>query len=165
MICVDGPITTAGAAFAQADLMVHLLREHCGAGLATLVSRMALLDARKAQAPYVVPEVMAAGSELIARITARVEASLPRAPSVSSLARDFCMSERTLSRHVRRATGQSTVTLIQGIRLRRARTLLESSRMTVERVAESVGYQGSTALRRLIKKVNGLNPSHFRTSV
>lgn len=165
MICVDGPITTAGAAFAQADLMLHLIRQHGGAGLATLVARMALLDARQAQAPYVVPEVMAGGSELVTRITARVEASLPRAPSVSKLAREFCMSERTLSRHVRRATGQSTVALIQGIRLQRARTLLESSRMTVERVAESVGYQGSTALRRLIKKVNGLNPSQFRTTV
>jgi len=162
MLCVDGPITTAGAALAQSDLMLHLLRQHCGAALATLVSRMALLDARKAQSPYVVPEVMAAGDELIARITAKVEASLPRALSVAALAKHFCVSERTLSRHVRRATGQSTVALIQGVRLRRARTLLESSRMTVERVAESVGYQGSTALRRLIKKVNGLNPSHFR---
>lgn len=165
MVCVDLPLITAGAAFAQSDLMLHLLREHCGAKLADLVSRMTLLDARRAQAPFIVPEVMAGGSALIARITAKVEASLPNPPSVSELAREFCMSERTLSRHVRRATGKSTVDLVQGIRLRRARTLLEGSRMTVERVAEAVGYQGATALRRLVKKVNGFNPSRFRISV
>lgn len=165
MVCVDLPLITAGAAFAQSDLMLHLLREHCGAELADLVSRMTLLDARRAQAPFIVPEVMAGGSALIARITAKVEASLPNPPSVSELAREFCMSERTLSRHVRRATGKSTVDLVQGIRLRRARTLLEGSRMTVERVAEAVGYQGATALRRLVKKVNGFNPSRFRISV
>ena len=165
MICADGPFVTAGAAFAQSDLMLHLLRERCGARLAALVARMALLDARQAQAPFIVPEVMASGSALVARITAKVEAALPNPPSIAELAREFCMSERTLSRHVRRATGKSTVALLQGIRLQRARALLENSRMTVERVAEAVGYQGATALRRLIKKVNGFNPSHFRTSV
>jgi transcriptional regulator GlxA family with amidase domain len=165
MICADGPVVTAGAAFAQSDLMLHLLRERCGARLSALVARMALLDARQAQSPFIVPEVMAGGSALVARITAKVEAALPNPPSIAELARGFCMSERTLSRHVRRATGKSTVSLLQAIRLQRARTLLENSRMTVERVAEAVGYQGATTLRRLVKKVNGFNPSHFRTSV
>jgi transcriptional regulator GlxA family with amidase domain len=165
MVCVDGPVVTAGAAFAQSDLMLHLLRERCGPQLAAQVSRMTLLDARQAQAPFIVPEVMASGSALVASITAKVESCLPNPPSVADLAREFCMSERTLSRHVRRATGKSTVALLQGIRLRRARTLLENSRMSVERVAEAVGYQGSTALRRLVRKVNGFNPSRFRSSV
>jgi transcriptional regulator GlxA family with amidase domain len=165
MICADGPLVTAGAAFAQSDLMLHLLRERCGARLSALVARMALLDARQAQAPFIVPEIMASGSALVARISSKVEAALPNPPSIAELAREFCMSERTLSRHVRRATGKSTVSLLQGIRLQRARVLLENSRMTVERVAEAVGYQGATALRRLIKKVNGFNPSHFRRSV
>lgn len=43
--------------------------------------------------------------------------------------------------------------------------LLENSRLAVGRVAEAVGYQGATALRRLMKKVCGFNPSRFRTSV
>ena len=162
MVCADGTVVTAGAAFAQSDLVLHLLRQHAGPTLATQVSRMTLLDARQAQAPYIVPEVMAGGSALVARITARVEAALPTPPSVAALAREFHLSERTLARHVRRATGKSTVALIQSIRLRRARALLEGSRMSIERVAEAVGYQGATALRRLVRKVNGCNPSRYR---
>ncbi|XAH22872.1 helix-turn-helix domain-containing protein [Xylophilus sp. GW821-FHT01B05] len=162
MVCADGAVVTAGAAFAQTDLMLHLLRERCGSALSDLVSRMLLMDARQAQAPFIVPEVLASGSELVARLAARIEAALPQALSVSGLAREFCMSERTLSRHVQKATGKSPQALLQSVRLRRARALLESSRMTVEQVAGAVGYQDATALRRMMKRLAGANPSRYR---
>jgi YesN/AraC family two-component response regulator len=34
--------------------------------------------------------------------------------------------------------------------------------MSVEQVAAAVGYSDPTALRRLIRKVNGTSPSRFR---
>lgn len=162
MVCADGPLVTAGAAFAQTDLMLHLIRERCGSALADAVTRMLLIDARQAQAPFVVPEVLANGHELVARLAARVESALPQVPSVAALAGEFCMSERTLARHIQRATGKSTLALVHSVRLRRARALLETSRMTVDQVAEQVGYQDATALRRLMKRVAGANPSRFR---
>lgn len=162
MVCSDGPVVTAGAAFAQTDLMLHLLRERFGNALADLVSRMLLIDGRQAQAPFIVPEAMASGNDLVAKVAARIESALPAPPTVSALAREFCMSERTLSRHIQKATGKSTQALVLGVRLRRARALLETSRMTVEQVAGAVGYQDATALRRLMKKVTGANPSRYR---
>lgn len=162
MVCADGPVVTAGAAFAQTDLMLHLLRERCGSALTDLVSRMLLIDGRQAQSPFIVPELLANGNDLVARLAARVESALPDAPAVSVLAQEFCMSERTLSRHIRKATGKSTQALVQSVRLRRARALLETSRMTVEQVAGAVGYQDATALRRLMKKMAGANPSRYR---
>jgi len=164
MVCADGPVVTAGAAFAQADLMLHLLRTRCGNVLAELLSRMLLVDGRQAQAPFIVPEVMASGDALVARLAARVQDALPSPPSVAQLARDFCVSERTLSRHVQRATGKGTLALVQSVRLRRARTLLETSRMTVEQVAQAVGYQDATALRRLMQRSAGANPSRWRAA-
>ncbi|MEO8671972.1 MAG: helix-turn-helix domain-containing protein [Tahibacter sp.] len=165
MVCADGPVITAGAAFAQTDLMLHLLRERCGGALVDLVSRLLLIDARQAQAPFIVPEILANGSALVSRVATRVESALPNPPSIAELAQEFCMSERTLSRHIQKATGKSTQTLVQSVRLRRARVLLETSRLTVEQVATAVGYQDSTALRRLMKKVAGANPSRYRPSV
>jgi transcriptional regulator GlxA family with amidase domain len=35
--------------------------------------------------------------------------------------------------------------------------------MNVEQVAVAVGYQDATALRRLMKKTAGANPSKYRT--
>lgn len=162
MVCVDGPLTTAGAAFAHADLMLHLLRERCGPALSETVARLLLLEHRQSQSPFVVPEVLVSGHALVAQLTARLEKSLPAIPPISQLARELCVSEKTLGRHVRRATGKSTGGLVRSVKLRRARTLLENSRMTIEQIAAEVGYRDATALRRLMRKTAGASPRQFR---
>jgi transcriptional regulator GlxA family with amidase domain len=142
--------------------MLHLIRQVSGPALVEALSRFLLVDARGWQSRYVVPEVLASGDELVARIVARVEASLPDILSVQALAQAFHVSERTLSRRVRRATGNSTLALLQSIRLRKARLLLEQSRMSVEHVASAVGYGDPTALRRLMRRASGVSPSQYR---
>ena len=164
MVCADGPVHTAGAAFAQSDLMLHLLRQRFGVHLADAVGRVLLIDGRQAQAPFVVPALLASGDALVARLIARIESALPRPPSVAALADAFAMSQRTLARHVQKATGRSTLDLIQSVRLHRARMLIESSRISIEEVAAQVGYEDATALRRLMRKVAGANPSRYRVA-
>jgi transcriptional regulator GlxA family with amidase domain len=162
MVIADGPTVTAGAAFGHTDLMLHLLRQRFGVPLADAVSKVLLIDGRQAQAPFVVPEVLANGHAWIAQLTERLESSLPRVPSVAALAQTLNMAERTLARRMRDATGHSPLQFIQTIRLRRARQLLESSRMSVEQVAEAVGYGDASTLRRLMKKTSNATPSRFR---
>ncbi|MEP6504249.1 MAG: helix-turn-helix domain-containing protein, partial [Betaproteobacteria bacterium] len=164
MVCADGPIATAGAALGQAELMLHLLRTRFGVALADAVSKVLLIDGRQAQAPFALPAMMANGSELIRRLTQRIEAALPAPPSVAALAADLAMSPRTLARHVRAATGLGPLALVQGVRLNRARQLIESSRMSIAQVAEQVGYDDATALRRLMRKSAGTSPSQFRAA-
>jgi transcriptional regulator GlxA family with amidase domain len=165
MVCADGPVSTAGAAFAQADLMLHLLRTRFGTALADAVGKVLLIDGRQAQAPFVVPSMLSNGSELIRRLTRRIESSLPKPPSVAALADEFAMSQRTLARRVRAATGLGALALVQSVRLNRARMLIETSRMTIEQVAAQVGYEDATALRRLMRKAAGATPSRFRTGL
>ncbi|MGP0016384.1 helix-turn-helix domain-containing protein [Pseudomonas sp.] len=99
---------------------------------------MLLIDGRQAQSPFIVPMMLSNGSDLVARLTQRIESALPNPPSVAALAQEFAMSTRTLSRHVQAATGKSTLALLQSVRLNRARMLIETSRMTIEQVAEHV---------------------------
>jgi transcriptional regulator GlxA family with amidase domain len=162
MVICDGPVVTAGAAFAQTDLMLHLLRTQFSPALADAVSRALLIDGRQSQAQFIVPAMLANGNELVAKLVARFESALPNPPSVSDLAAEFSMSDRTLSRHVRAATGRSTSALLQSVRLSKARMLLETSKLTVEQIAERVGYVDTTALRRLMRKVMGATPRQFR---
>ena len=164
MVCTDGAISTAGAAFAQTDLMLHLLRGRFGPALADAVGRILLIDGRQAQSPYVVPRMLSNGNDLVARLVTRIESALPQPPSVELLAQEFAMSQRTLSRHVREATGKSTMALVQSVRLNRARMLIESSRMSIEQVAGQVGYEDATALRRLMRKA-GTQPSRYRPAL
>jgi transcriptional regulator GlxA family with amidase domain len=164
MVCADGSISTAGAALAHGDLMLHLLRTRFGAALADAVGKVLLINGRHAQAPFVVPSMLSNGSDLIRHLTKRIESSLPNIISVAALAQAHAMSQRTLTRHVHAATGQSAMALIQSVRLNRARALIESSRLSIDQVAAQVGYGDATALRRLMRKTAGVTPSQFRAA-
>lgn len=161
IVCVDGALITAGAAMAQVDLMLHLLRGH-GAALADAVARVLLLDARTAQSAYTLPSLLANGDALVRRLVRTIEDALPRPPAVAALADAFAMSPRTLSRRVRDATGRGPSALIQAVRLERARRLIETTRMSIEQVAAAVGYEDATALRRLMRRRTGATPTRFR---
>lgn len=165
MVIRDGTLVTAGAALAQTDLMLHLLSTQFSPALADAVSRALLIDGRQSQAQFIVPAMFANGNALIAKLVERFESTLPNPPGVAALAAEFCMSERTLSRHVRHATGRSTSALLQSVRLNKARMLLETSKLTVEQVAECVGYVDTSALRRLMRKMTGGTPRQFRSAV
>jgi transcriptional regulator GlxA family with amidase domain len=84
---------------------------------------------------------------------------------VAALAKGFHMSSRTLSRRIKESTGRSVSALLQSVRINRARMLLETSKMSVEQVAEQVGYADTTALRRLMRKVTQATPRQFRPMV
>lgn len=165
MVVNDGPVTTAGAALGQSDLLLNLIQMRFSPALADAVGKVLLIDGRQAQSRYVVPTMLANGHELIGRLMQYIESALPEPPSVSALAEAFAMSQRTLSRHVRAATGQGPLALVQAVRLNRARMLIESSRMSVDRVAAEVGYGDATSLRRLMRDSAGANPSSFRGGV
>ncbi|CAK9890017.1 MULTISPECIES: GlxA family transcriptional regulator [Pseudomonas] len=162
MVILDPPLITAGAALGHTDLMLHLLRSHFSPALADDVARALLIDGRQLQSPFMVPAMMAQGNELIAQLTAHIEASLPTIISVSTLASDFGLSERTLSRHIHKATGYSPLRLIQRVQANKARELLANSKYSIDTIAEHVGYRDATSLRRLMKKMLNATPRQLR---
>ncbi|TXG78712.1 MAG: helix-turn-helix domain-containing protein [Rhodocyclaceae bacterium] len=162
VVCTDGPLTTAGTAFSQIELTLHLLRERYGPALAERTASLLAIQEKTAQTRFIVPEVAAGGDALVLRLAQRIEAALPACPSVAELAAECAMSPRTLSRRIRSATGRSTLALVQAIRLRRAKYLLESSRLPIDQIAAAVGYTDATALRRLIRRRMGARPRELR---
>lgn len=162
MVVEDKGVVTAGAALAQIDLMLHLVRGRFGAAMTDAVSRVLLMEARQNQGPFITPSLLAPGDDLVSQLSERIEKALPHPPSVADMARDFHLSERTLARRVKAATGHGPLALVQNVRLQRARSLLETSRLSVEQVAARVGYGDATALRRLMKKNWGASPRQMR---
>ncbi|MFM0124800.1 MULTISPECIES: GlxA family transcriptional regulator [unclassified Paraburkholderia] len=165
LLVVDKNIVTGGAAFAQIDVMLYLLRTRFNPTLAEAVSRNLLIDGRGSQAQFIVPAALANGNELVGKLVSLYEARLRNPPSIERLATELCMSSRTLSRHVKVATGRSTSALLQHVRISRARMLLEAGNLTIEQIAEEIGYGDTTALRRLMRKLTGSTPRQFRPSV
>ncbi len=76
---------------------------------------------------------------------------------------DFCyMSKPHFSRVFKRTTGMSPVQFILGLRIDRAKELLDFTDKTIADVAEASGFQDQNYFARTFKKVTGLTPTQYR---
>lgn len=162
MVIADESVITAGAAMAQMDLMLHLIRCHQGQQVADLTMRYLLLDGRHTQSRYMVFSHLNSSDDLVYRLENMVEEAMPDIPSLRQLATELWVSEKTLSRRVHKASGMSPQALIQNVRLRRALSLLETTRLSIQEVANQVGYSDTSALRKLTLKHLKLTPGQLR---
>ncbi len=162
MVVRDGSLLTAGAAFAQLDLMLSLLGDLVGLRVAGLSARYLVIDRRPSQARYMIASHARQHDETIAAAERWIDDHLAEPLTVSALAKRWAMSERTFARRVRAATGLSPIRLIQRRRLMMATHLIETTKASIENVATQVGYRDATNLRRLIRRDLATNPSGLR---
>ena len=80
--------------------------------------------------------------------------------SISSITKEFVMSESTLLRKLKKLTGLTPKKYIQEIRLNRAKELIEKkSFKTISEIGYHVGYRDSTSFSRSFKSRFGISPS------
>lgn len=157
-----GPVTTAGAAFAHADLMLALVEQALSVELARRVARWLLVDGSRAQAALpVLGHLVREDDDIAARAERWVRAHLDRCDN-TALAAALHVSTRTLARRLRAATGLTPQRFVQRIRTERALQLLQGSRRPVDAIAAEVGYQDAAALRRLLRRRLGAGPAQLR---
>lgn len=162
MLVRDGRFLTAGSAFAQLDLVLAVITETMGAGIAELCSRYMLIDHRPSQARYMIQSHVRHSDPTVVAAERWIDANLAEPVSVTDLASALAVSPRTLARRIAAATGVSPVRLLQRRRVMQAANLIETTTMSIEEVAARVGYQDGTALRKLIKREFGITPAALR---
>ena len=74
------------------------------------------------------------------------------------------MSKPYLSKYIKEKSGNTFGDIVKNVRMKKARALLKSGSMTVEAIAENVGYQNVEHFNRLFKKKYGMTPVQFRNS-
>jgi len=163
MLTEDGRVWTAGAAFAHIDLMFGLVARFAGPALAEDTARHIVVDQRASQARYIIPSFLAAQDPIARRVEAYVRRRLAMPFTLQDLAQHTGTTTRTLNRRLALATGLSPMRFAQKIRVDAALHLLQTTRLSLERVAERVGFEDSSALYRLIRRHTGRSPSLFRT--
>ncbi|WP_428262730.1 GlxA family transcriptional regulator [Haliangium sp.] len=165
VLFVDGGdvLTSAGAA-AGLDLCLHMIRRDLGARVAAAVARTAVMPLERAggQAQFIVHEPPSNDSATLAPVLAWLERNLRRDLSVPAIARRAAMSPRTLSRRFREQLGITPAQWVITARVRRAQHLLESTALSIERVATEVGFGSATVLREHFAKVVGTSPVAYR---
>lgn len=82
--------------------------------------------------------------------------------TLSSLATTFGKSESYISHIYKKYCGKNFYALLEGLRMERARELLQNSELSIQDVAEKSGYSSMHSFRRVFKKVFGVSPSSFR---
>ncbi|MBO0516922.1 helix-turn-helix domain-containing protein, partial [Streptomyces beijiangensis] len=84
--------------------------------------------------------------------------------TLTDLARQAGVSVRTLSRRFQAETGVSPLQWLLHQRIERARELLETTALPMDRIARSSGLGTADSLRAHLLRRTGLTPSGYRAS-
>lgn len=84
--------------------------------------------------------------------------------TLEDIAQQFHLSEPYVSKYIKDKSGKTFGELVQSVRMKKARTLLKNSSMTVENIAYTVGYQNVEHFNRLFKKKYEITPIQYRNA-
>ncbi|MDR3707743.1 MAG: helix-turn-helix domain-containing protein [Capsulimonadaceae bacterium] len=99
----------------------------------------------------------------VERVAAYVVLNLHRRLTLTEVARDVAfVSPSHLARLFRQRRNESFSTFVQGLRLRRAATLLQDVDSTVQVVADRVGYADMSRFTLHFRRLMGCTPSEWR---
>lgn len=166
LVVTDDGVTTTAAFSAMYDLALHLIREHDGPHVARGTARIALVDdARAAQTPYVDAALLPdPGQRFSLDVKRWLRRHLGDRYDLPALARAFHVSTRTLLRRFHHEAGETPLSYLQSVRVRRARLLLETTDRTVASIATEVGYRDPGTFSTLFARRTGHRPTEYRTA-
>ncbi len=158
-------LTSAGEA-AGIDLCLHLIRCDHGSAMANDVARSVVVaphrDGGQAQfIPRPVPEPR--GSATSAARAWALE-HLDRPITLCELAARESMSVRTFTRRFREEVGLSPGQWLTRQRVERARELLETTDLAIDRVADRAGLGTAASLRQHMQAAVGVSPAAYRNT-
>ncbi|WP_441004230.1 GlxA family transcriptional regulator [Pseudocolwellia agarivorans] len=152
---------------ALADIVVHIIHQAYGEEAAQHVERNFSHEIRKPYEDqrYLEGAVDRHPDELITQIQFWMRTNLSTTISLNQLADDFSISQRTLTRRFKIATGKTPLEYWKKIRLEAAQELLASSNLSIQEVAFQIGYQDQANLTRLFKQTMKITPREYRATV
>jgi transcriptional regulator GlxA family with amidase domain len=148
------------------DLCLHLIRQHAGPDLAGRTARRVVIPAWRdgGQAQYIEHDAPPAANHPLQLTIAWMEENARDALDLQAIANHASVSVRTLNRQFREHFGTTPLALLTRMRVDRARRLLESTGLTVDRVAEQSGFGSYPSLRHHFLRTLGVSPQKYRQS-
>lgn len=159
----DGPYWTSAGATAGIDMTLALLKEDHGPEMMRRVAQWLVLYAHRPGRQSQFSRLLSAQtadndfSDLILWMHQEMSAEL----TVPLLADRAGMSERTFYRRFTKAVGETPARFLDGLRLERAKILLEEG-CPVKQAAHAAGYRTESGFRTAFEAAYGLTPSLHR---
>lgn len=160
----EGDVLTSAGVAAGIDLCLHMVRRDHGTAIANDVARRTVVPPHRdgGQAQYIhrpVPDPQQA-STTNARAWALGRLHEPL--QLRDMAEQESMSVRTFTRRFREEVGVSPGQWLTRQRVERARHLLESTDLSVDRVAADAGFGTAQSMRQHLQTALGVTPTTYR---
>ncbi|MFD1157952.1 GlxA family transcriptional regulator [Roseovarius aestuarii] len=157
-------IVTAGGASAWGDLVLYLVGRIAGHEEARRIAKVYLLQPHSEGQLHYASLLAGAQHEdgLVAEAQVWAADNYALASPVAAMAERCGLTERSLLRRFRKATGQTPVDYIQTLRIEEAKQMLETTDMPIEEIADEVGYTETSSFRNAFRRYVGMPASMYR---
>jgi transcriptional regulator GlxA family with amidase domain len=161
---MDGNVLTGAGSAAGIDAQLHLMRREFGSRVAATTARRIVVPPHRdgGQAQYVRTPMGQTEADTLAPLLEWVSEHLDESLPVERLAAQAHMSPRTFARRFRDETGTTPLQWITGQRMALAEELLEQTTLSVEQIADRVGFGNAATLRHHFTATRGTTPQAYR---
>ena len=160
----DGPVWTSAGVTAGIDLALALVEEDLGRAVALAVARYLVVFLKRpgGQAQFSAALSLQTADDKFGALHEWITGHLGDDLSLSILADQAGMSERSFSRRYAEAAGQTPARAIERLRIDAARRLLSDSRLPVKRIAQRCGFGSEETMRRSFQRLLAVTPQDYR---
>ncbi|MCW4355608.1 helix-turn-helix domain-containing protein [Hoyosella sp. YIM 151337] len=160
----DHPIYTSAGTAASIDLCLHLVRKFQGPAVANGIARRMVVPPHRegGQAQFVNRPLPNSSGSSLAPLLDWISEHMRDDHSVSALAARAGMSPRTFARRFLEETGSTPARWLNDQRVLEAQRLLESTDLTIESIADKVGFRNAAAMRIHFQRLRLTSPKEYR---
>ncbi|MFF1544818.1 GlxA family transcriptional regulator [Streptomyces sp. NPDC058291] len=160
----DGQVLTSSGYAAGIDLCLHIIRTDYGAAVANEVARLALVAPVRpgGQTQFTQTPLPPVRGTACTDTRGWAMRNLDKPLTLTDLARHAGISVRTLTRRFHAESGASPLQWLLHQRMERAKELLETTTLSMDRVADACGLGSADSLRAHMVRRTGLTPSAYR---
>jgi transcriptional regulator GlxA family with amidase domain len=163
----DGDVLTSAGVAAGIDLCLHVVRRDFGSEVANRAARACVVPPWRdgGQSQFIerpLPEPRDTSTAATREWALRRLGEPAERLDLRAMADHARMSVRTFTRRFRDETGTSPARWLLAQRVERARHLLETTDLTVDRIAREAGFGTAVSLRQHLHATLGVSPSGYR---
>lgn len=120
------------------------------------------MDKMEAAARYVADNKKEQSNDVIARAKVYINNNFSREISLDDVSREVDISPYHFSKVFKEETGENFIEYVTGVRMERAKELLESSTLSMKEICAMVGYSDPNYFSRTFKKNVGITPTEYK---
>jgi transcriptional regulator GlxA family with amidase domain len=157
---IDGNRITCGGAMAAFDLVLTLIGEHCGE-----ITRLdvASLFLHQGDQPFGEADNISVRSQLVSRALVLMDENIEAPVPIPTIARRLGCSLKSLQRRFARSLNATPAQVYRHRRLIAAKSLAESTDLSIAEIAARCGYENASSMTRAFKSQFGATPMDTRT--